>query len=99
MDPRDVPPADGSADTLLAATILLMSAWARDGGGPRLAAAVLRHLELLAARADLPPMLAATCDHAADHWVQLARPLRQPQARPAGAARGGLPRLLRLVSG
>ncbi len=36
MDPRDAPPADGRPETLLAATILLMSAHARDGG-PRLA--------------------------------------------------------------
>jgi hypothetical protein len=96
MDPRDEPPTDGRPETLLAATVLLMSAYARDGGGPRLAGAVLRHLELLAQRCDVPGVLAATCDHAADHWVQLARPV--PDAAPARPRRRSLPALLRLVA-
>lgn len=109
MDPRDAPPADGRPETLLAATILLMSAHARDGG-PRLADAVLRHLELLAARDDLPGVLTATCDQAADLWVPLARPAQpaRPAATPSHAAaahpeapapRRGVPAFLRLVIG
>jgi hypothetical protein len=106
MDLRDAPPADGRPETLLAATILLMSAHARDGG-PRLADAVLRHLELLAARDDLPGVLTATCDQAADLWVPLARPARPAAAaspaaaeRPdAPAPRRGVPAFLRLVIG
>lgn len=97
MDPRDVPRSDGSVETLLASTLLLMSAWAREGGGPRLAGAVLRHLELLAAREDLSPVLAATCDHAADHWVALSRPAPGPAARVDGRPRRTLAARLRLV--
>jgi hypothetical protein len=102
MDPRDAPPADGRPETLLAATILLMSAYAREGGSPRLAGAVLRHLELLADRGDLPGVIAATCEHAADLWVGLSRaPAPQasaaPGARPATAATG-MRALLRLVT-
>jgi hypothetical protein len=100
MDPRDVPPTDGRPETLLAAAILLMSAHARDGG-PRLADAVLRHLELLAAREDLPGVLTATCDQAADLWVPLARPA-PAAARAAPDATGprrGVPAFLRLVIG
>jgi hypothetical protein len=99
MDPRDVPATDGRPETLLAATILLMSAYAGDGGGPRLAGAVLRHLELLAQRADLPGVLAATCDHAADRWIQLARPVPAGDAGAPSVRRRSLPALLRLVSG
>lgn len=95
MDPRDDPPADGRPETLLAATILLMSAWAREGGSPRLAGAVLHHLELLAARADLAPVLAATCDHATDHWVPLARPRPEPPARRPARSLGARLRLVR----
>ena len=98
MDPRDTPPADGRPETLLAATLLLMSAHARDGG-PRLADAVLRHLELLAAREDLPGVLTATCDQAADLWVPLARPACPPAPTIPARARRGVPGLLRLVTG
>jgi len=44
MEPRDEPTADGRPEALLAATLLLMSAYAREGGSPRLAGAVLQHL-------------------------------------------------------
>lgn len=103
MDPRDAPPADGRPETLLAATILLMSAHARDCG-PRLADAVLRHLELLAARDDLPGVLTATCDQAANLWVPLARPAAAAspaaaECRDAPAPRRGVPAFLRLVIG
>jgi hypothetical protein len=103
MDPRDVPPADGRPETLLAATILLMSAYAREGGSPRLAGAVLRHLELLADRGDVPGVIAATCEHAADLWVGLSRVSAPPTtaasgARPATAAAAGMRALLRLVT-
>ncbi len=102
MDPRDTPSSDGRPDTLLAATILLMSAYAREGGGQRLAGSVLRHLELLADRDDLPGVVAATCEQAADLWVGLSRIPERPPA--PGAARrstppaGPLRALLRLVS-
>lgn len=100
MDPRDTPPADGRPETLLAATLLLMSAHARDGG-PRLADAVLRHLELLAARDDLPGVLTATCDQAADLWVPLARPAAPARgaADPPAPVRRAMPAFLRLVIG
>ncbi|RPH42371.1 MAG: hypothetical protein EHM87_16975 [Burkholderiales bacterium] len=96
------PPFEPEPDALLAATILLMSAYAREGGGPRLAGAVLRHLELLADRADLPGVLTATCDHAADLWVGLSR-MPTPQATGAAprrppAAASGMRALLRLVT-
>lgn len=97
MDPRDVPSSDGSPETLLASTILLMSAWAREGGGPRLAGAVLRHLELLAAHDGLSPVLAATCDHAADHWVPLSRPAPARGDADARPPRRTLAARLRLV--
>jgi hypothetical protein len=102
MDPCDTPSSDGRPETLLAATILLMSAYAREGGGHRLAGSVLRHLELLADRDDLAGVVAATCDHAADLWVGLSRIPDRPAApvaalRPTPAA-GGLRALLRLVS-
>lgn len=97
MDPRDAPPCDGRPETLLAATILLMSAHARDRG-PRLADTVLRHLELLAARADLPGVLTATCDQAADLWVPLARPPR-PAAGDAPPTPARAPARLRRAIG
>jgi hypothetical protein len=105
MDPRDEPAADGRPDTLLAATLLLMSAYAREGGSPRLAGAVLQHLELLAARADVPGVITATCDHAADLWVQLARPSPVPPRAVLGTRdtparpRRPMSALLRLVVG
>jgi hypothetical protein len=57
-----------------------MSAYAREGGSHRLAVSVLRHLELLADRDDLPGVVAATCDQAADLWVGLSRVPERPAA-------------------
>ena len=81
--PDEPPLQDDRPEALLAATILLMSAYAREGGSPSLAGAVLRHLELLADRADLHGVIAATCDHAADLWAGL---WRGPATRPAAPA-------------
>jgi hypothetical protein len=61
---------------------MLMSAQARERSGQRLAVSVLRHLERLADRDDLPSVVAATCDQAADRRVGLSR----VPARPAAPA-------------
>jgi len=60
-------------DTLIAATLFLMTAHARNGHDPRLAGVVQRHLEALADHADTPGVLGAVCEQAADHWSGLAR--------------------------
>lgn len=102
--PDDPPPQDDRPEALLAATILLMSAYAREGGSPRLAGAVLRHLQLLADRVDLHGVVTATCDHATDLWAGLARgPAMRPVAPAATApsrapAATGMRALLRLVT-
>ena len=44
-------------------------------------------------------VLAATCDHAADRWIQLARPVPAGDAGAPSVRRRALPALLRLVSG
>jgi hypothetical protein len=74
----------------------------RQGGSPRLAGAVLRHLELLADRGDLPGVIAATCEHAADLWIGLSRaPAPHASAAPAASpatAAAGMRALLRRVT-
>ncbi len=89
-------------DTLLASTIFLMSAYAREGGSRRLAQVVMRHLELLAERADLSGVLGATCEDAADHWAVLAGNPPRPVAAETGrrtAPGQGKRGWLRLVGG
>ena len=85
--------ADTRLETLLAATIFLMSAHAREGGGTHLAGVVLRHLEAIADRCDARGVLAATCEQAADHWAQLAG--AAPAEAPAAPLRRGRLRLVR----
>jgi hypothetical protein len=97
----DLPPDEERLETLLAGTIFLMSAHAREGGGERLAGIVARHLEAIADRCDPDGVLAATCERAADQWSQLSG----GRGRVADADRGGAGRaasspnrgLLRLV--
>lgn len=91
-EPDDPAPAADRLDALVAAAILLMSAYVRDGGGTRAAAIVRRHLEAIAEHRDAAGVLGATCDHAADLW---AAPPPRPPERPRGPRRGWL----RLVTG
>jgi len=100
--PRRDPEAD-RLDTLIAATLFLMTAYVREGGSPRLAGVVRRHLEALADHADTSGVLGATSEQAADHWSALAHREAPARSRPADGPPAGAttPRRpwLRLVSG
>lgn len=81
-------PADHPTDPVMLASsaLFLMSAFIRQGGGPRLASSVLRHLELLAQAQDSPPVLAQTCAELADDW---SAELRRALAEQRRCVRGG----------
>jgi hypothetical protein len=93
-DPEDPPPTAERLDALVAAAILLMSSYVREGGSVPAAAVVRRHLEAIAEHRDAAGVLGATCDQAADLWAAAPPPPR-PSAPPGGARRGWL----RLVVG
>lgn len=94
-------------DRLMASTLTLMSAYARnaeagDAGCARLAFSIEQHLQCIANHAQTPVLLRATCEELLDDWYaqggrHLAA-LRQDD-RPARRRPGGAARLLRLVTG
>jgi hypothetical protein len=87
-------------EPLLAAAVFLMSACARDGGGPQPASVVLGHLESIAEGCDPQGVLGATCEQVADNWVRLARSAAcAAPTSPPRTARAALRARLRLVVG
>ena len=72
----------GKPDVMLAAVLYLMSAYAKNGGCPKLAHVILRHLELIAHRSDVPSVVTSTCGQLALHWEQTLHDAL-PQARAA----------------
>ncbi len=88
LDPFDPQSDSGKPEVILAAALYLMSAYSRNGGCPKLAHVILRHLELLAARHDIPPVLACTCAQLTEQWEQTLRDAL-PRARLPAVARVG----------
>ncbi|MFT3800365.1 MAG: hypothetical protein QM766_04025 [Burkholderiaceae bacterium] len=86
---RPNPKSDESRpEVIISAALHLMSAYSRDGGCARLAHTILRHLELIAERQDVAPVVRETCAQLVDEWERLlqnAAPARKPPPRSAGA--------------
>jgi len=55
-------------ELIVSAALCLMSSFSCQGGCPKLAHVIHRHLQILAERADLSDVLTATCASLADQW-------------------------------
>ena len=55
-------------EVIVSAALHLISTYGCNGGCPRLAHVIVKHLRILAERRDLPPVLRATCAHLAEQW-------------------------------
>lgn len=72
-------------ERVLAAVIHFMSCYVRDGGSPRLARVVNRHLELLARCPEAGAMVRETCRRMGAVWTAIEAAGPQREAQPAAA--------------
>jgi hypothetical protein len=76
----------GKPEVIVSAALYLMSSYGCSGGCPRLAHVILKHLRILAERADLAPILRETCGRLAEQWeAELHQMLPATRPQPAGA--------------
>lgn len=68
-------------EVIVSAALYLMSAYGRNGGCPRLAHMILRHLELIAGNQEVSPLLRGTCAQLVEQWERVLE-----RALPAGQA-------------
>jgi hypothetical protein len=69
MPPERFDKFDSSKPELIvSAALCLMSSFSCQGGCPKLAHVIVRHLQILAERADVSEVLTATCANLADQW-------------------------------
>ena len=57
-------------ELIVSAALYLMSSFACSGGCPKLAHVILRHLNILTERTDLPAVMRQTCAQLAEQWEQ-----------------------------
>jgi len=74
-------PEESRFETIAAATIYLMSHYARTGC-PRLALCISRHLQCLALHGEAPAVLRDICAGLHGSWQELAEPPALAQAPP-----------------
>ena len=66
-------------EVVISAALYLLSSYGCKGGCPKLAHVILRHLQLIAQRTDVDPVVAATCTQLCEQWEEnLQGLLRQP---------------------
>lgn len=78
LDPEPLP-AVHRAELMLGAVIFLMSAYPR-ANCPRVALAITRHLESLAAHPSLAPTVRDVCRRLAGEWSLRVHPVSMPSA-------------------
>ena len=75
-------------EVIVSAALYLMSSYGCNGGCPRLANVIVKHLRILAGRDDLPPVLCSTCASLAEQWeikLHAMLPAAMPPAQAPSA--------------
>lgn len=77
----------GKPEVIVSAALYLMSSYGCNGGCPKLAHVILKHLRILAERDDVAPLLRDTCARLVEQW-EVALHDMLPTARSASAGNG-----------